>query len=53
MKILQIKGGIFMNNSKLVRNIKEECKQRKIQLGVLLKNCNLNQGFLYEIEKKK
>lgn len=41
-----------MQNSIISEKIKLLCKQKKIPIGFLLQECDINKNFIYDLEKK-
>lgn len=42
-----------MDNIQLATKIKQLCKQKKITVKVLLDDCGIGKGFIYELEKRE
>ena len=44
--------GQYMQNTQLAEKIKETAKLKGITVKQLLENCNINKGFIYDLEKQ-
>lgn len=41
-----------MLNKQIIDRIRLECKRKNIAIGTMLEDCNLNKGFIYDVEKR-